>query len=98
MEVVEPDSECFAPLEVVYKTGIGLYRFCFVSLGEIDEVRAVGEGVLGGAVAVGFAVADELELRFVGDGRVGPFALGFEEEGEGVGAYLFGVCDGIVDA
>lgn len=82
MEVVQPDAEGFAPLQVVDKTGVGLRRLVLVGLGEVDEVGAVREGVLGGAVAVGFAVADELVLGIGGDGGVVPFALGFEEEGE----------------
>lgn len=48
---------------------------------------------------VGVAAAIRMECVAVGgvEGWVGPFALGFEEESEGVGANVDGVCYGIVD-
>lgn len=54
------------------------------------------EGVFAGAEVVIFAEADELVLGFWVERGIGPFALGFEEEGEGVGADVDGVCDGVL--
>lgn len=54
--------------------------------------------MLVGVIAMFFALAYEAVFGFCRDGRVAPFALGFEEEGEGVGADLDGIRDGILDA
>lgn len=51
-----------------------------------------------GVIVVLFALAYEAIFGFCCDGRVAPFALGFEEQGERVGADLDGICDGILDA
>lgn len=98
VEVVEPDSELFAPREVIDEVVVGLCRLVRLRLRQVDEVGAVGEGVLAGPVAVVLAVAREEIPGLGGEGGAVPFALGFEEEGEGVGADVDGIGDRIVDA
>jgi hypothetical protein len=82
MKVVEPDSELLAPREVVDEVVVGLCRLVRLRLRQVDEVGAVREGVLAGAVAVVFAVAREEVPGLGGERGALPFALGFEEEGE----------------
>lgn len=89
MEVEEFDAQRFAALEVVEEGGVGLVVSGGVVLGEVDEVGSVGEDVLSAVVRVGCAVGVEEGEVLVFDGRAFPFALGFEEEGEGVAA---GIC------
>lgn len=56
------------------------------------------EDVLVGMVVVLFALRDEAGLGLGRQGRVGPFALGLEEQGEGVCANVDGVGHGVLDA
>lgn len=98
MKVVEFDAQGGAPLQIVDEVAVGLVGFGLVDLRQVDEVGAVGQdvvpygvGVLGGEVAEGGG-GGRLERR--GD----PFTLGFEEDGEGVGADVEGVGDGVLDA
>lgn len=98
VEVVEPDAQLLAPLQVVEKGLVRLGRLGRVRLRQVDEVGPVREGVLGGAVAVVPAAAKEEVARLVADGRVVPLALRLEEEGKGVGANLHRVRDRVVDA
>ncbi len=55
------------------------------------------EDVLAGVVGVLFGQGVELGFGVVGEGWAGPFALGLEEEGEGVGADVSGVGDSVLD-
>lgn len=48
LEVVQLDAEGFAAVEVVEEGVVGLFRFVWVFLREVDEVGAVGEDVAGG--------------------------------------------------
>lgn len=82
VEVVQADAELFAAIQVVDEAGVGLVGLGLVSLGKVDEIGAVGKGMFSGAVAMVLALADELRLGGRIEGRVGPFALRFEEEGE----------------
>lgn len=49
-------------------------------------------------VGVRFAVVVEGGAVVVYHGRIGPFALGFEEKGEGIGADVYAVQRSVVDA
>jgi len=93
VEVVQPDAEVLAPLEVVDEVVVRLVGFGLVRLREVDEVRAVRQDVLGRLVAVLLQVGVELGLGLGGQWGARPFPLGLEEEGERVGADLDGVCD-----
>lgn len=86
VEIVEFDAEGFAAFEVVEEGFVGLCGACWVRVGEVDEVGAVGDDVLVLGVGVVGAVCVEGRCLVGCEGRVGPFALGFEEEREGVGA------------
>lgn len=98
MEVIQLNSEGVAALEVVDEVGVGLVGFGFVRLGEVDEVGAVGEDVFPDRVGVEFGEVVEGRCGGWVQGRGSPFALGFEEDGEGVGADVEGVGDGVLDA
>lgn len=98
MEVVQPDTQLLASVEVIEEAGIRLIGFFLVGLCQVDQIRAVREGVLGGAVAMMLALRNELGLGRGVEGRVGPFALRLEEEGEGVGADVDGVGDRVLYA
>ena len=82
VEVVELDAQLLAPRQVIDEAVVGLRRLGRVGLREIDEIGAVGEGVLAGTVAVFLALADKELLGLGGERWVVPFALGLEEEGE----------------
>lgn len=56
-----------------------------------EDVLALSVGVLGGGGVEGVAGGGV-------EGRRGPFALGLEEEREGIAADLYGVGDGVLDA
>ncbi|KAJ6445551.1 checkpoint protein kinase (SldA) [Purpureocillium lavendulum] len=98
VEVVQADAELLAAAQVIDEAGVRLRGLCGVRLGQVDEVGAVRQGVLGGAVAVLLAVVGEEFARLGCDGRVVPLALRLEEEGKGVGANVHGVWDGVLDA
>lgn len=98
VEVVQPDAQLLAALQVVDEGPVRLRGLGLVGLREVHEVGPVRQGVRGGAVAVLLAAADEEVARVGGEGRVLPLALRLEEEGEGVGADLDGVGDGVLDA
>ncbi len=84
MEVVQGYAELFAASQVVEKGVVGLLRAVFVGVGEVDEVRAVRDDVVVRVVGVSFATGEEDGEVVVLEGRVVPFTLGLEEEGEGV--------------
>lgn len=98
MEVVELDAQLLTSVEIIDKAVVCLLSFVLVRLREIDKVGAVGESVFIGVIVVLFALADEAVLGFCCDRWIAPFALGFKEKGERVGADLNGICDGILDA
>lgn len=97
VEVVELDAQAVAAREVVDKVGVGLLGLGRVGLGEVDEVGAVREDVAAGRVGVVLGEGVEGVAGGRVEGRGGPFALGLEEEGEGVAANVDGVGDGILD-
>lgn len=98
VEVVESDAQALAAVQVVDEGGVGLRGLVRLGLREVHEVGAVRQDVLGCGVGVGFAVGVELVTVAVLQGRVVPFALRLEEEGEGVAAYVQAVGDAVVDA
>lgn len=98
MEVVQADAQAVAALEVVDEVVVGLVGFRLVGLREVDEVRAVREDVQARGVAVVFGRGVESVAGRRVEWRGGPFALGLEEEGEGVGADLGCIVDGVLDA
>jgi hypothetical protein len=55
-----------------------------VRIAEIDQVAPVGQDELRIIIQVFHSFFEKLYRRVLESGR-GPFALGFEEEGEGVG-------------
>lgn len=62
MEVVKPNAQLLASVEVIKEAGVRLVGLFLVGLCQVDQIRAVREGVLGGAVAVVLALRDELAL------------------------------------
>lgn len=86
VEIVELDAQCFAAVEVFDEAIVGLFRLVRILLREVDEVGAVWDDVSCGVVFVLDAVCFEAVAVLVLQGRVFPFPLGFEEEGEGVSA------------
>lgn len=67
-------------------------------MSQIDEVGAVREDMSSRVVAVLLGLVVELVLRVRGEWWAGPFALGLEEQGEGIGADVDRVLDGVLDA
>lgn len=98
VEVVEPDAESFAAVEVVEEGVVGLSVLLGIFLREVHEVGAVREDVACGVVFMLVAGGEELISVVVEEGRIFPFALGLEEHGEGVAAYVKAVGHGILHA
>jgi hypothetical protein len=98
VEIVQPDAELVAALQVVDEARVRLGRLVGVRLREVDEVAPVREDVQGRVVGVGGCELAVLLGDVGGEGGVVPFSLGFEEEGEGVGADVQGVLDRVLYA
>ena len=60
MEIIQPDTEGFAPHEVVEETRVRLLCLLRVGLREVDEVGAVGEDVSGWVVGVFLGEGEEV--------------------------------------
>lgn len=98
VEVVQPDAQLVTPSEVIYEVGVGLLGLDVVRLREVDEVAAVGEGVPRRVVGVLDGEGAVLRADVGRERGVRPFALGLEEEGEGVGADVRCVLQRVVNA
>lgn len=98
MEVVEFDAELLAALEVVDEGVEGLFCTGWVCMCKVDQVGAMWYDVLILFVRMVLAVGVEAIGGFGQKGRVYPFALRFEEEGECVGADVDTVEWGVLDA
>lgn len=84
VEVMHADAEGFAAADVIEEVVACLRGFCGVRLREVDEVACVREDLLFWVVPVLLAGGGEGGDVSGWDRGGGPFALGFEEEGEGI--------------
>jgi hypothetical protein len=97
MKVVQLDPQRLASLDVIEESLVGLCGLVFVGLRQVDQVRSVRDSVLCSIVIVVLASADEEVLDLICERWVVPFALRFEEEGEGVRADVYSICDCVLD-
>lgn len=86
VEVVQRDAELVATRQIIEEGVVGLGRAGNVGVREVDEVGAVRDDVRACGVGVRGAGGLEEGGVFGVERGVGPFPLGFEEEGEGVAA------------
>lgn len=98
VEIVEFDTQFLASLEIVQEAIVRLLGAFLVRVGKIDQIRAVRHHVVRLTVGMGFAVVVEAQGVFVCQRWIGPFALGLEEESEGIRSDVDAVEDGVVHA
>lgn len=94
LEVVVLKPQRLAPPQIIYKTLVALLSLSLVRIPKVNQVTPVRQYMLGIVPQLLHAVFKERCGRG-GEGGRGPFALGFEEEGEGVGAVGGGVSSAV---